>query len=127
MKLPHQIQFQVYEFENYCNILNRIGIDPGYLMYTNHHASNDKPSARQISTEQLHAAKAYIDNPTDENFIQLVKLGVLFDNEWDRKTSKWMLISFDGWEVLHKAFTHLLMHCEQSEVEMTGVSNLTLT
>lgn len=116
--------FQIENFEGYCYNLKRVGIDPGYVMYTNHHASNDRPAARVISSQQLETAKAYVDNPTDETFTQLVKLGALFDTEWDRRTHHWDIIAFEGWEVLHRAFTHLHAKSGHAMLELTGLSDL---
>lgn len=116
--------FQIENFEAYCNSLKRVDIDPGYVMYTNHHASNDRPAARVISVHQLEAAKAYLENPSDETFIRLVKLGALFDTEWDRRTAHWNIIAFEGWEVLHRAFTHLYANSGHAMQELTGLSGL---
>lgn len=115
--------FPIENFEDYCNNLKRVGIDPGYAMYTNQHASNDKPAARLISGHQLEAARAYIESPSDEAFVQLVKLGALFDTEWDRNTRHWEIISFEGWDVLHKAFNHLYAKSGQALLELTGLSD----
>ena len=82
------LPFQLQNFDGYCDSLKRVGIDPGYVMYTNHHASNSKPAARLISLEHLDLAKTYISNPSDEVFMQLVEAGALFDTEWDRKTKQ---------------------------------------
>ena len=122
--MPSVLPFPINNFDAYCNGLKRVGIDPGYVMYTNHHASNGRPAARLISSEQLDAAQAYINTPTDELFVRLVKLGALFDTEWDRKTSRWELIAFEGWEVLHKAFSHLYVKSNQTMMELTGLSDL---
>ncbi|MDD2738260.1 MAG: hypothetical protein PHR94_04955 [Methylomonas lenta] len=116
--------FQIENFEGYCNSLKRVDIDPGYVMYTNHHASNDRPAARAISAHQLEAAKAYLENPSDETFIRLVKLGALFDTEWDRRTVRWNIIAFEGWEVLHRAFAHLYAKSGHAMEELTGLSGL---
>ncbi len=115
--------FPIENFEGYCDNLKRVGIDPGYVMYTNQHASNDKPAARMISGEQLEAARAYIASPSDDTFAHLVKSGGLFDTEWDRNTSRWEIISFEGWEVLHKAFNHLHSKSGQALMELTGLSD----
>lgn len=123
--MPSLLPFQIENFESHCHGLKRVGIDPGFVMYTNHHASNGRPAARLISNDQLEAAQAYIDSPSDESFIRLVKLGALFDNEWDRKTGRWALIAFEGWEVLHKAFSHLHARSGQALQELTGLSDLT--
>lgn len=115
--------FPIENFVGYCNNLKRVGIDPGYVLYTNQHASNDKPAARLISSEQLEAARTYLDAPSDEAFMYLVRLGGLFDTEWDRNTSHWQIISFEGWEVLHKAFNHLHAKSGQALMELTGLSD----
>ena len=116
--------FQIENFEGYCNSLKRVGIDPGYVMYTDHHASNGRPAARIITAQQLEAAKAYVENPSDETFIRLVKLGALFDTEWDRRTTHWNIIAFEGWEVLHRAFAHLHVKSGHAMLELTGLSDL---
>ncbi|MBS4051128.1 MAG: hypothetical protein KGZ69_07990 [Methylomonas sp.] len=115
--------FPIENFEGYCDNLKRVGIDPGYVMYTNQHAGNDKPAARLISREQLAAAQAYIAAPSDDTFAHLVKLGALLDTEWDRNTRRWEIISFEGWEVLHKAFNHLHTKSGQVLKELTGLSD----
>lgn len=115
--------FHIENFEGYCNSLKNVGIDPGYVMYTNQHASNGRPAARLISAYQLEAAQIYIAAPSDDSFIRLVKLGALFDNEWDRNTRHWEIIAFEGWEVLHKAFTHLHAKSGQALTELTGLSD----
>ena len=117
------IPFQLQYFDGYCDSLKRVGIDPGYVLYTNHHASNNKPAARLISGNHVESVQAYIDTPTDENFRHLVKEGVLYDNEWDRQTKHWDIISFEGWEVIHKAFSHLHAKASTSLTELTGVSD----
>ena len=122
MSTPHP--FQIENFEAYCNSLKRVGIDPGYVMYTNHHASNDRPAARIISGQQLEAAQAYIDYPSDETFTRLVKLGALFDNEWDRDTRHWEIIAFEGWDVIHRAFNHLYAKSGHALQDLTGLSDL---
>ncbi len=118
------LPFQLQNFETYCETLDRVGINPGYVMYTNHHASDNKPAARLISGNHIDAAKAYIDTPSDENFSRLVEAGALFDTEWDRRTKQWEIISFEGWEVLHKAFSHLHAKASKSLTELTGVSDI---
>ncbi|TAN68957.1 MAG: hypothetical protein EPN17_08305 [Methylobacter sp.] len=122
--MPRQLSFQIKNFESYVNGLQRMGIDQGYVLYTNCHASNDKPVARLISADQLDAVQAYIASPSDEAFIRLVKLGALLDTDWDRRTSQWQVISFEGWEALHNAFSRLYTKSEQALVELTGVSDL---
>lgn len=116
--------FPIEDFEAYCNSLKRVDVDLGYIMYTNHHASNGHPVARIISVHQLEAAQAYIDSPSDQTFIRLVKLGALLDTEWDRNTQHWILIAFEGWEVLHRAFSHLHNKSGQALQELTGLSDL---
>lgn len=125
--MPRIYPFPLQNFEGYCNGLHRVGIDPGYVMYTNQHASNGKPATRLISAEQLAAAQSYIANPGDEAFKRLVEIGALFDTEWDRRTERWEIISFEGWEVLHAAFSHLHVKAGQTLMELTGVSNLDFT
>lgn len=125
--MTHFFPFPLQNFEGYCNGLHRVGIEPGYVMYTNHHASNGKPAARLISAEQLEAAQAYIANPVDETFMKLVAIGALFDTEWDRNTARWEIISFEGWEVLHMAFCHLHVKSGRTLMELTGISNLDFT
>lgn len=115
--------FPIENFEDYCNNLKRVGIDPGYVMYTNQHASNDQPAARLISGQQLEAALAYIESPTEEAFVHLVRLGAMFDTEWDRNTQHWQIISFAGWDVLHKAFNHLHAKSGHALMELTGLSD----
>ena len=117
------LPFQLQNFEGYCDSLKRVGIDAGYVMYTNHHASNNKPAARLISAGHVDAAKAYIHEPSDENFRRLVAAGALFDTEWDRQTKHWAIISFEGWEVLHKALSLLHAKASDSLTELTGVSD----
>ena len=120
--LNHQT-FPIRNFEEYCDNLKRVGVNPGYIMYTNHHAGNNKPAGRLVSAEHLDAAIAYVDTCSDENFMRLVQAGVLFDTEWDRKTKYWEIISFEGWEVLHKAFSHLHFKATQAMTELTGISD----
>ncbi|MGR8931438.1 MAG: hypothetical protein ACU836_12420 [Gammaproteobacteria bacterium] len=121
--MPNHLAFPLRNFENQCANLKRVGIDPGYVMYTNHHAGNNRPAARLLSSEHLDAAIAYIDAPSDENFMALVKAGVLFDTEWDHLTKHWKIVSFEGWEVLHKAFSHLHFKATQAMTELTGISD----
>ncbi len=116
--------FQIEDFEAYCNSLKRVDVDLGYVMYTNQHASNGRPAARCISSLQLEAAQAHIDSPSDETFIRLVKLGALLDTEWDRNTRHWVLIAFEGWEVLHRAFNQLHNKSGKALQELTGLSDL---
>lgn len=118
------LPFQLQNFAGYCDSLKRVGIDPGYVMYTNHHASNSKPAARLISAEKVELAKTYINSPSDETFMRLVEAGALFDTEWDRNTKQWEIIAFEGWEILHKAFSHLHAKASQSLTELTGVSDV---
>ena len=125
--MPQLLPFPIQNFEGYCNGLRRMGIDPGYVMYTSRHASNGQPAARLISVDQLEAAQAYLASPSDETFVRLVELGVLLDTEWDRRTNQWEIISFEGWEVLHKAFSHLYARSGQALMELTGVSDREFT
>ena len=118
------LPFQLQNFDGYCDSLNRVGINPGYVLYTNHHASGNKPAARLISADHIDMVKTYIQVPSDENFRQLVEVGVLYDTEWDRRTKHWAIISFEGWEVLHKAFSHLHAKASHSLTELTGVSDV---
>lgn len=117
------LPFQLQNFEGYCDSLKRVGINPGYVMYTNHHASHNKPAARLIPADHLDVAISYIREASDENFRRLVEASVLFDTEWDRQTKHWEIIAFEGWEVLHKAFSHLHAKASHSLTEMTGVSD----
>jgi hypothetical protein len=116
--------FQIENFAAYCDSLKRVDVDLGYVMYTNEHAGNGMPAARSISSHQLEAAQAYIDFPSDETFIRLVKMGALLDTEWDRNTQHWVLIAFEGWEALHRAFSHLHVKSCQALQELTGLSDL---
>lgn len=118
------IPFQLQNFEGYCESLKRVGINPGYVLYTNHHASDNKPAARLISGKHVDMTKTYLHDPSDENFSKLVEAGVLFDTEWDRRTNHWEIISFEGWEVLHKAFSHLHAKSSRSLTELTGISDV---
>ncbi len=120
--MSHLMPFQIKNFENYCKALERVGVDPGFIMYTNHHVSNHQPAARLVTSSQLPAAQAYIAAPSDETFKRVVEIGVLLDTEWDRQTERWMIISFEGWEVLHTAFSRLYAKSGYSLTELTGVS-----
>ncbi len=122
--LSQMFSFQLQNFEAYCHNLNRVGIDPGYVLYTNHHASNNRPAARLISGNHVELAKIYIHTPSDEGFKELVEVGVLYDTKWDRQTKHWEIITFEGWEVLHKAFSHLHAKASHSLTELTGVSGV---
>ena len=115
--------FPIAHFETYCDSLARVGIDPGYVLYTNQHASNNRPAARMLSASQVSAARQHINSPSDESFVKLVQAGVLFDNEWDRNTRHWELIAFEGWEVLHKAFSHLQFRAGNALTDLTGLSD----
>lgn len=121
------LPFQLQNFEGYCDSLRRVGIAPGYVMYTNHHASNNKPAARLVPENHKDAVKAYIHESSDENFRRLVKASVLFDTEWDRQTKHWEIITFEGWEVLHKAFSHLHAKVSRTLTGLTGISGEDLT
>jgi len=125
--MPHQIRFQIENFDGYCMGLHRVGIDMGFVMYTNQHASNHRPAARLLSRMHLEAARSYAASPSDETFKYLVQTGVLLDTEWDRRTAQWEIISFEGWEVLHSAFSHLYAKSKQALLELTGVSDLDFT
>jgi hypothetical protein len=119
--MTHLIPFPIQHFESYYSGLQRVGIDPGYMMYTNHHASSHQPVARLLSANQLELAQAYIALPSDEYFRHLVEAGVLLDTEWDRSTSHWQIISFEGWEVLHAAFNRLHIKSSQTLTELGGI------
>ncbi|MFI3184589.1 MAG: hypothetical protein QX198_01245 [Methylococcaceae bacterium] len=125
--MSHLLPFQIENFEGYCHGLHRMGIDPGYVLYTSHHASNNQPAARLISAVQLDAVQAYRATPSDETFMRLVEMGALLDTEWDRNTTRWEIISFEGWEALHKAFSRLHLHAGQALLELTGLPDLELT
>jgi hypothetical protein len=125
--MSHNLPFQLQNFDAYLNELQRVGIEPGYVMYTNHHASNGQAATRLVSSDQIEAAETYINSPSDQTFIRLVALGVLFDTEWDRNTQHWELISFHGWEKLHNAFSHLLAKADKTLIELVGLSSLELT
>ncbi len=118
--MNHVLQFPLQNFATYCNDLHKLNLDPGYVMYTNRHAGKDQPAARLISPNHLEAALAHIDAPSDETFMQLVRLGALLDTEWDRRTDNWALISFEGWDVLHNAFCRLNLRVEKSMLELIG-------
>lgn len=118
--MNHALQFPLQNFDAYCSDLHKLKLNPGYVMYTNRHAKNDQPAARLIPPDHLRAALAHIDAPSDETFMQLVRLGALLDNEWDRRTESWAIVSFEGWEVLHKAFCRLNGRVEKSMLELIG-------
>ena len=120
--MSHQIPFKLNNFETYCQTLDRVGVDPGFLLYTNSHASNHKPVARLLHVEQLSAAETYIANASDEHFKRLVALGVFIDTEWERDTEHWSIISFSGWEVLHTAFNRLHVKSSEHLQQLTGIS-----
>ena len=125
--MPHQFRFPIDNFTWYCAGLRRVGLDPGFVMYTNQHASNHHPAARLLPREHLQAAQAYAATPSDDGFRLLVRTGVLLDTEWDRRTEHWEIISFEGWEILHTAFNHLHAQAKQTLLELTGVSDLDVT
>lgn len=114
------LPFPLQGFDAYCSDLHKLSLDPGYVMYTNRHANNDQPAARLIAPDQLEVALVYINTPSDETFMRLVQLGILLDTEWDRRTGNWAIISFEGWEVLHKAFCRLNGRAEKSMMELIG-------
>ncbi|WP_020482675.1 MULTISPECIES: hypothetical protein [unclassified Methylomonas] len=118
--MSQMLQFPLQNFDAYCQDLHKLQLNPGYIMYANRHAGNDQPAARLIPPNQLEAALAHIDAPSDDTFKQLVRLGVLLDTEWDRSTENWVIVSFEGWEVLHKAFCRLNMRVEKSMMELIG-------
>jgi len=125
--MSHQIPFPLENFESYCQGLHRVGVDPGFVMYTNHHAGNHQPAARFLDTNHFKVAKNYINHPDDESFKQLVAAGVLLDTEWDRNTEHWLLIAFEGWEVLHAAFSRIYVKSGKTLQELTGVNGLNIT
>ncbi len=125
--MPHQLRFPIENFAGYCTGIRRVGLDLGFVMYTNQHASNHNPAARLLPREHLQAAQAYAASPSDDGFRYLVGTGVLLDTEWDRHTENWQIISFEGWEVLHTAFNHLHAKSKQALLELTGVSDLDVT
>ncbi|ATG91447.1 hypothetical protein [Methylomonas koyamae] len=114
------LPFPFYGFADYCNELKALGVDPGYVMYTDRHANNGQPSARLVPAEHLPAALAYIEAPSDATFIDLVQAGVLVDTEWERHTTGWLVVSFTGWEVLHKAFSRLNAKLDHAVLDMAG-------
>ncbi|MBD9357441.1 hypothetical protein [Methylomonas albis] len=118
--MSHVLQFPLQDFDAYCTDLHKLNLNPGYLMYTNQHAGNNQPAARLIPPSQLEAALAHINAPSDETFKHLVQLGALLDTEWDRKTDNWVIVSFEGWEVLHKAFCRLNLRVEKTMMELIG-------
>lgn len=122
--MTHLIPFPLEHFENYCNTLQRVGVDCGYILYTNHHASNHQPASRMFMAEQMDAVQAYLDTPSDQTFRHLVEIGVFLDTEWDRETKIWQTISFQGWEILHDAFSRLYAKSGESLQELTGLSDL---
>lgn len=71
------LQFPLQNFDAYCQDLHKLKLDPGYLMYANRHAGNDQPAARLIPPNQLEAALAHIDAPSDDTFKRLVRQGVV--------------------------------------------------
>jgi len=119
--MSHLVPFPIQNFDAYCAGLERVGVQPGFVLYTNHHASNQQPAARLLSCEQLDAAQDYIVSPSDSAFKHMVEIGVLLDTEWDRETREWEIISFQGWEVLHTAFSRLYAKSRTSLTELTGV------
>jgi hypothetical protein len=125
--MAHSLEFPLQNFENYCNELQRVGIEYGYVLYTNHHASNGRPATRLVPADQFDAVQNYLTSSSDETFTILVKMGVLFDTEWDRNTRHWVIISFDGWEKLHHAFERLLNKADEKLLTMTGLSSLELS
>jgi hypothetical protein len=118
--MTHLHPFPIQNFPAHCNSLQRVGVDPGFIMYTNNHAGSHHPVARPLSTAQLEPALAYIRTPSDENFRHLVEVGGLLDTEWDRSTNHWQIIDFVGWETLHTAFCRLHHKSMQELAEMGG-------
>lgn len=125
--MSHALKFPIQNFDYYCDELQRLGIEPGFVLYTNHHASNGLAETRFVSANQLDAVETYLASPSDQTFIPLVKMGVLLDNEWDRNTRHWALISFNGWEKLHHAFERLLNKADQGLINLSGLSSLEVT
>jgi hypothetical protein len=125
--MSHQPQFPIENFNAYCAGLRRVGLDTGFVMYTNQHAANHLPAARLLTREHLQAAQNYLAAPSDEGFTYLVRTGVLLDTVWDRRTEHWQIIAFEGWEALHTAFNHLHAKSKQALLELTGVSDLDVT
>lgn len=119
--------FPVQHFKNYCDGLQRVGIQPGYIMFTNHHASNHRPATRLLDESQLTLAETHINSPSEETFKQLVASGVLLDTEWDYQTSSWQIIAFNAWETLHNAFTHLYAKSSETLEELVGVTDFSET
>lgn len=118
----HLAPFHIENFKGYCDGLNRVGIDQGFVLYTNHHASNNRPSARLLASKQLALAEAHIASPSEATFKRLVATGVLQDTEWDFETNSWQIIAFAGWETLHNAFAHLHHKSAEALEELVGVS-----
>lgn len=121
--MSHLLPFQIENFKNFCDGLERVGIDPGYVLYTNQYAGNNLPAARLVSGEQVSLARDYIQAPNEELFKRLVASGVMFDTEWDFATRNWQIISFEGWEVLHLAFSHLHAKSSSMLTDLIGVSD----
>ena len=121
--MPYLLPFQIENFKSYCDGLGRVGIDPGYVLYTNQYAGNSLPAARLVSGAQLSIAQEYIQAPNEELFTRLVAGGVMFDTEWDFATRNWQIISFEGWDVLHLAFSHLHAKSSNMLTELIGVSD----
>jgi hypothetical protein len=124
--MTHALPFPIQNFEAYNKTLIRVGIDPGFVLYTNHHAGNHQAAARFFNEEQLPAVQRHLTEQSDETFKHLVEIGVLLDNEWDRTTPSWQIISFAGWEVLHTAFSRLHSKCRNALQELTGLSEVEL-
>jgi len=118
--MNHDLPFPLKNFDAYCRDLDKLRLNPGYVMFTNRHANNQQPAARLIAPEQLEAALAYINAPSDATFMEAVQLGVLLDTEWDRRTDQWVIVSFDGWEVLHRAFCRLNGRAEATMMALIG-------
>lgn len=121
--MSHLKPFHIDNFKGYCDGLLRVGIDPGYVLYTNHHESNQRPATRLFAAEHLTIVEQHLANPSAESFKQLVAVGVLQDTSWDFQSTGWQIIAFSGWEVLHNAFGHLHHKAEQELEDSLGVAD----
>jgi hypothetical protein len=125
--MTHQIPFPLENFESYCKGLHRVGVVPNFVLYTNTYAGNHQPATRVLPAAHFDIAQNYIANPTDEGFRVLVAAGVFLDNEWDRKSEHWVIIAFEGWEVLHTAFSRLYARFDHTLRDLTGVAGLEIS
>lgn len=119
--MSHPFPFPLPNFGAYCSSLQRVGVDPGFVMYTNEHAGSRQPAARLLPGAFADLARSYIDAPSDAGFQRLVEAGVLLDTEWERVTAHWEIIAFTGWEVLHASFNRLYGKSRLALVQMGGV------